>query len=171
MKTLKKTAFYLALVAFLRNRAFDEPAAESLVKLYEEAKTELSCGEITIEFLRRAHCCAEKNYFQPVEDGPLVDELAESAFKDLAPHMRDPKVYEAFSGLVGDISQILYAHIANVRHLGGESLGKDLAVVTVVVSSYGLLRAVLKDQPRIITTYLSEEPSRMRKGEIEAKGK
>lgn len=124
---------------------FLHPRANYLVNLYNEIKNDLSIETLDFNFLFGVYCqYQDKNSSTP----EAITKLAENAFKDLAAHIRHPRVrfiFGQFASMAGaDSEDTLFVFTRNVRFL---SKGKDKdngpAVVTLVVNDYEGLRALL----------------------------
>ena len=131
----KKIEFYEGLLQLVRNEEFIELTAMVLIGMYQEIKNALSLTEVTIDFLRLVH----KDMQDSNSQMKSVQKVATSAWKDLARHMRSPKVrfivdtFIAESGW-GDLQADRFVHRLNIRHLEGKSEG--YAVVTLLVDDY-----------------------------------
>lgn len=138
----KKIAFYGVLVEVIRDEEFVESSAEALVQLYEEIKSNVFIEEITLKFLTEAW----NEYHDNCGGLDIMEKLTEIAFKDLAPHMRNPKVRRIFDDLremSGTSSETdLFIYTANVRKLSNVEGG--ISVVTLVVDNLTGLQDLLK---------------------------
>lgn len=142
MKYEAKLAFYIKLLEIIDQAENDLPYELGIeaIELYDKVKDEVSIPEFTAEHVNTLH-----------SDFDVREDYAEAAFKDLAPHLRDPKaqgVVEEFFSRTGTADGTdLYAHVRNIRPLSDEPYGP--AVVTLVVHSYGNLQALLsKDEAK-----------------------
>jgi hypothetical protein len=137
----KKIAFYGALVELIRDEEFVTSSAEALVQLFEEIKSDVSIGGVTLEFLTDIW----GEYHDDNRELDLMETLTETAFKDLARHMRSPEVrriFKDFSNMSGTSSQTdLFVYTANVRTLSDFEGG--ISVVTLVVDDLTRLQDLL----------------------------
>jgi methionyl-tRNA synthetase len=134
-------AFYTALAAVIGDETFVESSAQALEKQFSEIMPRRE--DMTMKFFREAY----DEYHDNAQDLDLMEQLAEQAFEDLAPHMHDVNARKAFRRLA-EMSgtyeiQDLYSHVSNVRFLGKDKDG--MAVVTLVVNSYRELQNLLKN--------------------------
>lgn len=145
--TEKKIAFYGALAELIRDEEFVTSSAEALVKLYEEIKSDVSIESITLEFLTDAW----GEYHDDNRELDLMETLTETAFKDLARHMRSPEVrriFRDFSNMSGTSSSTdLFVYTANVRTLSDVEGG--ISVVTLVVDDLTMLQDLLKQNGEV----------------------
>lgn len=114
---------------------FPQWLAEMLILQFEKIKNDISVTEFTMETAKKVYV-----------DFDLREGFAECAFKDLAPHLRDPEAMEivrnhfAISGT--DTTDDIYVHVRNVRPLEIVE-GDGAVVVTMVVDSYETFKAWL----------------------------
>lgn len=138
--------FYQTLWEFIgiggRDEAKSEPfpqwLADILLTQFEKVKGEISVKEFTMETAKQVY-----------SEFDCREGLSESAFKDLAPHLRDEEartIIRNFFDISGtSTTDDIYIHVRNVRPL--ENTPGDAAVVTLVVDSYSTFKALLdKDE-------------------------
>ncbi len=146
-------AFYGALVGVIRSREFVTASAETLVEIYSEMVAELSVPIVTVDDLREIH----SDYHNNNADLDVLEEIAGYAFKDLAPHMEDPRVRVIFQDLKEmsgtDQYTDLFLHIVEIRQLSDSNDGPT--EITLVVDNYGRFVDLLQEDSNIEVVHSS----------------
>ena len=146
----KKVAFYAALAAVIRDEKFVWSSAQAVEDLFEEIKSGVTVAGITRKYIRDAF----DEYHDNNAGLDTINDIVGCAFADMHSQMKWPKVREVFHDLLkmssADHELDLFAHIANVRKLGG-----DAAVVTLVVSNFDNLKNLLEQNNRVEKVHLS----------------
>ena len=111
------------------NDEFNEKLANELLTLFVKIKKHISIKNYSVEIM---HDVSDGR-----DGGFMPYELAACAFKDLAPHLRDPearKVIDSFRQILNDEeNKNLFVRVKNTRLFGKDKNGP--AVVTLVVSN------------------------------------
>ena len=155
--------FYQSINRLLMGREFEQQAAESIAAEYWMILRKLSLKKCTVETLRKCH--QEFKYNGP--DFSSLEDLAKSAFADLAGQMRNPSV-RAVCLQFASMSQTedrgdLFVHICNVRRFD-KFHSHQPVMITLVANSEEALFDLLqrKAQYRAAQTHFSKvNPERM----------
>lgn len=157
-KYSKVLAFYNKLLEIISLEGKDLPYETGMaaVELFDAVKDSVSITEFTADHVNALH-----------SDFDVREDYAEAAFKDLAPHLRDPEVQglvENFFSCSGTADgDDVYTHVKNVRLLGNDSTGP--AVVVLVTHAYGNFQALLSkkmgDRPANVHGSYSQKTSKV----------
>jgi hypothetical protein len=119
------------------NDEFNEKLAADLLALFAKIKDVISIKSYSVALI---HDVSDGR-----DSGFMPYDLASCAFKDLAPHLRDPeacKVIDSFRQILNDKkNQNLFVRVKSARLFGKDKKGPS--VVTLVVSSHKNLMALL----------------------------
>lgn len=140
----KMIDFYGELVNLLCDHTgFLEVRARYLMSLFSDIKKDLSIEKLDMAFLRGVYHEYQDSNFPTPES---ITKIAENVFKDLAIHMRHPRVRFIFgqiSSMAGaDSEDTLFIFLKNVRLLEKDKQNGP-AVVTLVVNKHQGLKKLL----------------------------
>ncbi len=126
----QKIKFYKMIYRLMRCEVFDPALVRLAMELYEPIKSDLAL-DMTEDELRLAH---QGNHADTSEGFEMLKWVVETAWSDLATHMRSPDVRRVFGDLrwlIDPERQDLFIHTSKLRHLTKRSDGS--AVITLVV--------------------------------------